>query len=440
MNSKPVFFNDALYFAANIIAKTGSDLGDYVLIRDMQGRIRIAINDLRENRPELDSQLSQELLSLGVHANNDGNPVLFQDDFFDPDAIFNSPDILQVYLPDSDNPIRLIDRQITGEDWLRVIPENDRKSPPRLVFYGVKGGVGRSTALTLLAYELARSGKRILLIDLDLESPGLSGLLLPPDRLAEFGIVDWLVEDMLGQGATVLKRMISISPLSEYTQGEIRVVAAMGLAENFYLAKLSRVYSDLAKERFAQRVYRLVSDLEMQEQPDVVLIDSRAGLHDLAAISIMGLASYAFLFATDSAQTWQGYRLLFSHWQIHPSILKNVRDKLIMVQGLFPESEQIIRKNSFLEKSYTLFSDTIYETISPKPDPDNNPEAEDVFNYDMNDTSAPHYPLLIKWNNRFQEFDPLLISKGLFTDQDIAASFGNFLDGVQQRLGLGDNS
>ena len=438
MNNKPVFFNDALYLAADIIAKNGAELGDYVLIRDMHGCIRIAINDIRENCHELASQLSQELKRLGVHAKIDGNPVLFQDDFFDHDAIFNSPDILQVYLPDSDNPIRLIDRQITGEDWLRVIPENDRKSPPRLVFFGVKGGVGRSTALTLLAYELARSGKRILLIDMDLESPGLSGLLLPPDRLADFGIVDWLVEDMLGQGPIVLERMVSISPLSEYTQGEIRVVAAMGLGENFYLAKLSRVYSDLAKERFAERVYRLVSDLEIKEQPDVVLIDSRAGLHDLAAISIMGLANYAFLFATDSAQTWQGYRLLFSHWRIHPSILKNVRDKLIMVQGLFPETEQNIRTNIFLEKSYTLFSDTIYEAIPPNDDPDNNPEA-DVFNYDMKDTFAPHYPLLIKWNNRFQEFNPLLIPKGLFTDQDIAATFGNFLDGVKQRLNLGDN-
>jgi hypothetical protein len=439
MNSKPVFFNDALYFAANIIAKTGAELGNYVLIRDMQGRIRIAINDVRENRHELDSQLSQELKSLGVHADNGGKGVLFRDDFFDPDAIFDSPDILQVYLPDSDNPIRLIDRQITGEDWLRAIPENDRKSPPRLVFYGVKGGVGRSTALTLLAYELARSGKRILLIDLDLESPGLSGLLLPPDQLADSGIVDWLVEDMLGQGSIVLERIISISPLSEYTQGEIRIAAAMGLDENFYLAKLSRVYSDLAKERFAQRVYRLVSDLEKQEQPDVVLIDSRAGLHDLAAISIMGLASYAFLFATDSAQTWQGYRFMFSHWQMHPSILKHVRDKLIMVQGLFPETEQLIRANSFLDRSYTLFSDTIYETIEPNSDSNKNPE-EDAFNYDMKDTSAPHYPLLIKWNNRFQEFDPLLIPKGLFTEQDIAATFGNFIDGVQQRLNLGDDS
>ena len=365
--------------------------------------------------------------------------MLFQDDFFDSDGIFRNPDILQVSLPKLDNPFRLLDRQITGEEWLHVTPERNAGHPPRLVFYGLKGGVGRSTALTLLAYKLARSGKHVLLIDLDLESPGLSGLLLPPDRLAEFGMVDWLVEDMLGQGDDVLERMVSTSPLSEHTQGQIRVAAAMGLEENFYLAKLSRVYTDLAKERFAQRVYRLVAALEGQEKPDVVLIDSRAGLHDLAAISIMGLADYAFLFATDSAQTWQGYRLLFSHWQAHPAILQGVRDKLVMVQALFPETNQAMRIDGFLEQSYTLFSETIYENIAPNPDPENTPEPE-VFNFDMTDASAPHYPLRIQWNNRFQEFDPLQIPKGLFTDQDIAATFGHFLDGVQQRLTLGDSS
>lgn len=55
---------------------------------------------------------------------------------------------------------------------------------------------------------------------------------------------------------------------------------------------------------------RLVQALEVRERPDIVLIDSRAGLHDLAAISIAALADLALLFATDSEQHWQGYRPL----------------------------------------------------------------------------------------------------------------------------------
>ena len=126
--------------------------------------------------------------------------------------------------------------------------------------------MGRSTALAILAYKLANSGKKVLLIDLDLESPGLSGMLLPQDRLADFGIVDWLIEDTLGQGDYVLQRMISVSPLSEYTQGEIRIAAAMGIDDTSFLDKLSRAYGDVAinskVETFTQRIRRLVEKLE----------------------------------------------------------------------------------------------------------------------------------------------------------------------------------
>ena len=97
-----------------------------------------------------------------------------------------------------------------------------------------------------------------------------------------------------------------------------------------------------------------------------------------------------------------------------------------MVEALFPENDQVGRADRFLENAYTLFSETIYEPIEPGAEPE-----PDVFNFDMNDEAAPHYPLRIKWNNRFQEFDPLLLPKGILTDADIAATFGGFLDGVK---------
>ncbi len=431
MTGKTVFFNDALTTVANLITGAGlpTDIAPLV-IRDIRGRIRIALDGKKTKHQEVAARLATSMETLGAFAGNGGKGVMFPEDFFDPESVFRNPDILDLYLPGSDTPIRLLDRQIIGQDWLRPVNEKTENKIPRLVFFGLKGGVGRSTALAMLAYDLARSGKRILLIDFDLESPGLSGLLLPPDRLADFGMVDWFIEDAVGQGDQILDRMISVSPLSEHTQGEIRVAAVMGIGESFYLAKLSRVYTDVARdsyvERFSHRVSRLVSALEAQEKPDVVLIDSRAGLHDLAAVSIVCLATVALMFATDATQTWQGYRLLFSHWQIHPAVLRDVRDRLVMVEALFPESDQAARAGHFLECAYTLFSETLYERIEPgkKPDPD-------VFNFDINDEAAPHYPLRIKWNNRFQEFDPLLLPKDILTDADIAATFGGFLDGVK---------
>jgi hypothetical protein len=379
--------------------------------------------------------LELEMSKLGAYSASPS--VVCAEDFFEPDLVFRDPSIIQFVVPGTELSVNILERQVTGHDWLLLGDEEDKPTLrpyiPRLVFFGIKGGVGRSTAVAILAYHLAKMGKQVLLIDLDLESPGLSGLLLPPDRLADFGVVDWLVEDAVGQGSEVAQRMVSASPLSENLRHEIRVAAAIGNSDAYYLDKLSRAYADVSQgnrpKRFSERIQCLVSTLERQENPDVVLIDSRAGMHDLAALSIVGLASTALFFATDAAQGWQGYRSLFTHWQYRPTVARNVRERLKMVSALFPESDQVVRARGFLERSYTLFAETLYDEVKPGTEV---PDDRDLFNFDMDDTAAPHFPLRIRWSNRLQEFDPLQISKALFGEDEIRAAYGEFLDGVMQ--------
>ena len=50
--------------------------------------------------------------------------------------------------------------------------KTDRKG--RIItFYSYKGGTGRTMALANVGWILASSGKRVLLVDWDLEAPGL---------------------------------------------------------------------------------------------------------------------------------------------------------------------------------------------------------------------------------------------------------------------------
>jgi cellulose biosynthesis protein BcsQ len=414
---KIVRFNDALRIAA--LAATDAGLPEQWpvgLVRDVYGRLRFAVNAERAEYPEYARlQLESHTAELGAFATS--KQVLFRDDFSDADALFSHADWHQTLVVGSADgegglaqeiSVRLLDRQVTGQDWLRTeASESAEAHPPRIVFYGLKGGVGRSTALAMLAYRLARDGKRVLLIDFDLESPGLSGLLLPEDRVAPFGLVDWFVEDAVGQADGVLSDLVADSPLAEQSTGAIRIAAAMGNGETAYLSKLARVYADVPKpggvERFAQRMQRVVEALEAQEKPDFVLIDSRAGLHDVAAVSIAGLATVALLFATNSPQNWQGYRQLFAHWQQRPEVLRHIRSRLAIVQALFPETEQAARAARFVQQSYDLFADHLYDQIEPG---DTTPT--DAFTFDMNDQAAPHFPWRVRWSARLQEFDPLL--------------------------------
>lgn len=433
-------FNQALQIAAR--AATDPTLpGQWPvgLIRDVYGRLRFAVNIERLSYPEL-ARLRLEACTADLGAFATSSQVLFRDDFSDADALFSHVDWHQTLVTSpesmdsgiaSEISVRLLDRQVTGQDWLRTeASESGSAHPPRIVFYGLKGGVGRSTALAMLAYRLARDGKRVLLIDFDLESPGLSGLLLPEERVATFGLVDWFVEDGVGQAEEILSDLVSDSPLSAQSTGAIRVAAAMGSGETAYLSKLARVYADVPKpggvQRFAQRMQRVVEALEAQEQPDVVLIDSRAGLHDVAAVSIAGLATVALLFANNSAQNWQGYRQLFSHWQHRPEVLRHIRSRLAIVQALFPESDQAARAAQFVQQSYDLFADHLYDHIDA-----GEATLADAFTFDMDNEDAPHFPLRVRWSARLQEFDPLLrVEDGGVSDIDIELAFGPFFEEV----------
>lgn len=445
-------FNDALRLAAQAVQNSGLPKQWPVrVVRDVYGRIRFAIDcDAQQYPPEARQLLETALVKLGVYATK--GEIIFRDDLSNPDLIFNSPDWHLTTVPGGfdeedraqpDLAVCVLDRQIMGQDWLNPIAE-PAPHPHRIVFFGLKGGVGRSTALAMVAYGLAREGKRVLLLDFDLESPGLSGLLLPPDRVAEFGLVDWFVEDAVGQGESVLRNLVSTSPLADTTTGAIRVAAAMGQGESAYLSKLARVYVDVpgrdgkqGVQRFAARMQHITQLLEAQETPDVVLIDSRAGLHDVAAISITSLADTALLFATDSAQNWLGYAQLFAHWQHRPTVCTQVRERLAVVQALAPKSDRESRSKAFLNHAYELFSSSLYDEIPP---PAINPvqltmqSMMDLYNPAMEDEAAPHYPIRVDWDEVFQEFDPKIRpEQGGVSDAEIDAKFGALISWVKSR-------
>ena len=48
-----------------------------------------------------------------------------------------------------------------------------------ITFYSYKGGTGRTMALANVAWIIASSGKRVLVVDWDLESPGLHKFFEP---------------------------------------------------------------------------------------------------------------------------------------------------------------------------------------------------------------------------------------------------------------------
>src|SRR6516225_3191088 len=80
----------------------------------------------------------------------------------------------------------------------RSAPMTNPETKARIVtFYSYKGGTGRSMALANVAWILAANGKRVAVIDWDLEAPGLHRYLHPylrdPELLDSSGIIDFVM-------------------------------------------------------------------------------------------------------------------------------------------------------------------------------------------------------------------------------------------------------
>lgn len=430
-----------------------------VLLRDVYGCFQILVEDLHPEaeatgftEEELQKFSTEFGAAVGNYLPNPKRLFAWIEAAHPLYTCFNAPERWQPIEREAfPRNLFLLDRQVTGREWLLdPIPQTQTENAPeRAVFFGIKGGVGRSTALSLLAWDLSRRGKKVLVVDLDLESPGLGSILLPggfPQAndttmpgWPSFGVTDWFVEQAIGQADDYLiQEMASRSPLA--TVGEIWVVpAAGGLLQQDYLGKLSRVYLDLRDPQtgelalFGDRLARMLAQLEAYYLPDVVLLDCRAGLHDISSVVLTRLNAYNFLFAIDTAQTWAAYRHLFQHWQHHPKQLRALRERLVSVAAMMPKNSN---KDEYIKQYCESASDTfaeIYDAVDPEKA---TADGELLFNFAPNDEDAPHYPCLIRSHENFAAFAPQQNASTQLDEELVRFVFGSFLEKAKDILGV----
>lgn len=392
--------------------------------RDLNGRVRLIVDQKWENddgaKIELHKLAHWMKEKLEPHAYPVEQALLFETDF---------EQALQgeiTFLLEGTQDVFIVDRLAMEGNWASISAPST--STPRIVFFSIKGGVGRSTALASTAWALAENGKRVLVLDLDLESPGLSSSLLPEDRRPIFGIVDWLVEDLVDNDQSVFEDMVATSDLSH--NGEILVAPAHGVDPGEYVAKLGRVWmpkmnSHGERESWSQRLGRLLEKLEKRWTPDVILIDSRAGIDEVASACLTDLsASTILLFAIDGDQTWSGYRILFQHW-LKSGVALEIRERLQAVGAMIPELDAAGYFEGLLENSWDTFSDKLYDEIQA-----GKIATEDIWSFDEMDESAPHFPWQVRWFRSFAALKSLHGRLAAIDGEEVRTVFGPLIEGI----------
>ena len=433
-------FDELLPALAEIIHERWPSLEPFLPIlinRDLNGRIRLILDASHQPNPEASS--NHPLLQLAAaihtrlvpHVGEAEQILLFEEELT---ALMEASCPFQLLDRDSKalEGVHVADRLAQEATWESI--SDKTSSVPRVVFYSIKGGVGRSTALAACAWALADSGQRVLVLDLDLESPGLSTSLLPASRQPAYGITDWLVEDLVGNGDALLPEMHA-SLGTQQRGGELIVVPSHGHEPGEYVSKLGRVWmpgftADGQRQTWSERLLRMIQQLEDKHQPTIVLIDSRAGIDEVASACVTDLgAKLIYLFALDSLQTWQGYRILFDHWRLH-DVATKIRERLRVVGALLPtwgdqafsQATAQLRENAYLNFSQILYDEELAGAALPL--------ADEPFNFDLPDLDAPHSPLAIGWNQGFAAIGSLHDRLAASEADQIKFVFGPLIDNL----------
>jgi cellulose biosynthesis protein BcsQ len=178
-----------------------------------------------------------------------------------------------------------------------------------ITFYSFKGGVGRTLALVNVGAELARRGRKVLLVDFDLEAPGLETFarLRPPKPYP--GLVEYVTEYERTMQAPDVREYIYEAATVGKRGGRLWIMPAGRRDANYQAALVNIDWKRLYGERDGFLLFEDMKAQWEQEQdlnPDYVLIDSRTGHTDVEGICTRQLADSVVLMFMPNEQNLIG--------------------------------------------------------------------------------------------------------------------------------------
>ncbi len=178
-----------------------------------------------------------------------------------------------------------------------------------ITFYSFKGGVGRTMALVNVGAQLAKMGRKVLLVDFDLEAPGLETFdrLKPPHPHP--GMVEFVTEYRRTYCSPDIRDYIYSAGSVGKKGGQIWVMPA-GRRDAEYHSTLAKI--DWLKLYREEEGFLLLEDAKAQWEheykPDYVLIDSRTGHTDVEGICTRQLPDAVVMLFFPNEQNLVGLR------------------------------------------------------------------------------------------------------------------------------------
>ncbi len=269
------------------------------------------------------------------------------------------------------------ERAIAKKAWIRK-PEKAESVWPyeeavadngtRVVtFYSFKGGMGRTTALAGVALTLVKQGKNVMMVDTDIEAPGLATLFFDEEMITK-GVLDFFIEKGIDDKTSITDYVMDVTEpaLLDEDSGQLFLMPA-GKVDKDYLQKLARIdYQDNRDGYMRESLAVLLTDIKNNYNVDYILMDARAGFHDMGGITVTQIPHGVVLFGNGSRQSWDGIT------QVLRTIAEgHAADFPVMLVGtMCPKptaSDFVSARENFINKAYTVCIENYYDTDSNIP-------------------------------------------------------------------------
>jgi WD40 repeat protein/MinD-like ATPase involved in chromosome partitioning or flagellar assembly len=255
-------------------------------------------------------------------------------------------------------------------------------------FYSYKGGVGRSMALSNVAELFYQFGMNVLVIDWDLEAPGLERFFVKPDGpitmneiLDRPGLIDILLR-YKQQMAHPLHRSkdlhedlpfeqpeqyaIDLNPTNS-AGGRLRLISAGRRSETVFADYADAVLTfnwDDFYENWQGELYFEWFREKLESMADIVLIDSRTGVTEMGGVCTYQLADIVILLCAPNQQNIDGTSRMAENF-LQPEVRELRRDRaldLVVVPARVEDRSEGFLLDAFRQQ----FNDTFDHLMSDR--------------------------------------------------------------------------